>query len=94
MAGSQQSTKANRATKTGKTHQVPIRIHEDVELTLQNPKGKPVPDWHYVVKDVDGEIHEGKLDANGHAKVRVPRGKCIVKLTPEPPRKESRPAPE
>ena len=50
-----------------------------IEIKLQNPDGKPVPDEEYRVKLPDETIQSGRLDDEGKARIEgIPPGQCEV----------------
>jgi len=50
-----------------------------VEINLRDEKGSPVAGEHFRIKLPDGSVHEGTLDAFGHAEFyEINRGNCEV----------------
>ena len=50
-----------------------------VEINLRDAKGEPVAGERYRIKLPDGSVHEGSLDAFGHAEYyEINRGSCEI----------------
>jgi hypothetical protein len=82
--------------KTGGTHTFVVAKIGDVEFTLKDEGGAPLKNWNYRLTAPDGKTYEGKLDANGHAKVeKVLDGDCQLILTEDklPPAPDKPPPP-
>lgn len=56
-----------------------LTLSDELQITLKDDKGNAIPDEQYVVQFTNGEMRQGKLDANGTATERnVPPAKCRV----------------
>jgi len=56
-----------------------LSLSDELHITLKDDKGSPIPDESYTVYFLNGEVRQGKLDANGTAIERnIPPAKSRV----------------
>jgi hypothetical protein len=58
-----------------------LRYHDWIDIDLEDDDGKKLGNQTYRLHLASGEVREGKLDGNGHAREEnVPPGRCGVEF--------------